>query len=242
MITNKDTTNRTRIKPTIIRLLITGCVLVCVLAFFVLIIKGTGLWSKINSVEKLQNIVGKGGIVSCLIFVVLQILQTTILQIPSVVVTFVGTLIFGALPAFFMSYFSIVLGSVIMFFVGRQVGRKFINWLVGESVAEKWITQLTDCKYMFFLMMLFPLFPDDIMCAVAGVTNMSFKFFMITNFVSRGVGVFTTVFLGSGKIIPFSGWGIFVWLAIGIFALLCFYLSVKYRDQIDEIFIKFNKK
>ena len=51
------------------------------------------------------------------------------------------------------------------------------------------------------LMMIFPLFPDDILCLVAGVTNMSFPFFLWTNIISRAIGVAVTVYFGTGAII-----------------------------------------
>ena len=83
-------------------------------------------------------------------------------------------------------------------------------------------------------MMLFPLFPDDILCVVAGMTNMSFKYFFWTNVIARALGVACTVFFGCGEIIPFSGWGLAVWGVLAIFVATLFYLSIKYQDKIDE--------
>lgn len=195
----------------------------------------SGLWNKINSIEKIRAIVERGGIFSFLIFMILQILQTTILQVPAILVTLAGTLIFGRLKAFLLSFLAVMIGSVIMFFIGRKVGRKFLNFLIGSEKTEKWINQLSNGKYLFFLMMLFPLFPDDILCVVAGLTNMSFSFFLITNIISRFIGIGCTVFLGTGMVIPFSGWGLVAWGAILIVVITLFYLSIKYKDKIDAL-------
>lgn len=200
-----------------------------------LILRFSGLWEKINSIEKIRAIVEKGGMLSFLVFVLFQILQTTVLQIPSIFVTIAGALVFGRWTAFFLSFIAIIIGSLIMFWIGRKVGRKFLNWMIGETATDKWIEKLTNGKYLFFLMMLFPLFPDDILCVVAGLTNMSFSFFFWTNVVARAIGLASTVFFGSGAIIPFSGWGLIVWGVIAVVIAVLFFLSVKYKDKLDNI-------
>ena len=101
---------------------------------------------------------------------------------------------------------------------------------------------MTNGKYLFFLMMMFPLFPDDILCAVAGVTNMSFNFFFWTNVLARGLGIACTVFFGSGAVIPFTGWGLLVWGIIFILIASLFYISIRYKEKIDITIKKFFKK
>lgn len=208
-------------------------VLIFVVAYFIL--KATGAWEKVNSIDKIRDIVQSGGMFSFLIFIIFQILQTTILQIPAIFVTIAGAVIFGRWPAFIMSYIAVMIGSLIMFWVGRKAGRKFLNWMIGKDTSEKWIDRMSRGKYLFFLMMLFPMFPDDILCVVAGLTNMSFSFFFWTNILARGIGIACTVFFGSGAIIPFRGWGLIVWGIIIIVIAVLFYLSVRYKNKIDDI-------
>ena len=129
-----------------------------------------------------------------------------------------------------------------MFWIGRKCGRKFLNWIAGKESADKWIDKMTNGKYLFFLMMMFPLFPDDILCAVAGVTNMSFGFFFWTNVLARALGIACAVFFGSGAIIPFTGWGLLIWGVIFILIAALFYLSVRYKDKIDDTIKRFFTK
>ena len=214
-----------------------------ILTTFIFILNKTGLWQKINSIDKIKKIVEKGGVFSCLIFIILQILQTTILQIPAIIVTLAGSLIFGKWLAFLLSFIAIMLGSLIMFWIGRKAGVKFLTFLIGKEKANKWISRISECKYLFVLMMLFPLFPDDILCVVAGLSTMSFKFFFLTNVVARLIGVGCTIFFGTGSVIPFSGWGLLIWGIIFIFILYIFYASIKYQDKIDTTIKQiFNKK
>ncbi len=216
----------------------TGLFLLILVLIFVVaysILKITGAWEKVNSMDKIRDIVQSGGVFSFLIFIIFQILQTTILQIPAIFVTIAGAVIFGRWPAFIMSYIAVMIGSLIMFWVGRKAGRKFLNWMIGKDSSEKWIDRMSRGKYLFFLMMLFPMFPDDILCVVAGLTNMSFSFFFWTNILARGVGIACTVFFGSGAIIPFHGWGLIVWVIIIVVIAILFYLSVRYKSKIDDI-------
>ena len=224
------------LKIFIVVLIVIAAITLC---FFVF--KFTGLWEKVNSIDKIQKIVESGGVFSFLVFIIFQILQTTILQIPSIIVTIAGTFIFGAWQTFILSFIAIMIGSIIMFWVGRKGGKKFLNWLIGKEETEKWVNKMSNGKYLFFLMMMFPLFPDDILCVVAGLTNMSFNFFFWTNIIARGMGIACTVFFGSGQIVPFHSWGIVVWILIAIFMVTLFYISIRYKDKIDEILNSFTK-
>lgn len=226
----------------IMRLVLALLIFLCVFGVVFCILVATGTWEKINSVDKIRSVVESGGIFSFLVFIVFQILQTTILQMPAIIVTLVGVLVFGQWKAFVLSYLAVMLGSIIMFWIGRKCGRKFLHWLCGEQTAEHWINRMSHGKYLFFLMMLFPVFPDDILCVVAGVTSMSFPFFIWTNLIARGIAIACIVFFGSGAIIPYHGWGLLVWGLIIAFMAVLFYLSIKFKDKIDDFFKKFTEK
>jgi len=167
-------------------------------------------------------------------FVLIQFLQVTFLPIPSTISTLAGVLIYGPLQAALLSLAGILLGSVVAFFIGRVFGRKVVAFMVGEESCKKWSEFLTNAKYSFFVMMILPMFPDDILCMVAGLTNMSWKFFVITNLLARPIGIFTTCYLGSGDVIPYHGWGLVVWGFILVAVAVLLYLSFKYQKQIEK--------
>ena len=83
-------------------------------------------------------------------------------------------------------------------------------------------------------MMLLPCFPDDILCLVAGLTDMSWTFFMVTQFITRPIGIFSVSIFSSGNLIPYHGWGLIVWAVIFILAFLLIYLSNKYSQNIES--------
>ena len=114
--------------------------------------------------------------------------------------------------------------------------------MVGKENEEKWSKFLSNAKYSFVLMMLLPLFPDDVLCMIAGLTDMSWTFFMVTQLVTRTIGVFTMSYLSAGDIIPYHGWGLYVWAFIGLLSLLAIYLTTKYNKQIEAFIYKLFKK
>jgi uncharacterized membrane protein YdjX (TVP38/TMEM64 family) len=134
------------------------------------------------------------------------------------------------------------LGSALAFFLGKVFGKRLVRFVAGKEACNKWRAFLNRCKYSFVVMMILPFFPDDILCLVAGLTDMSWSFFMATQFVARPIGIFLVSFFASGEIIPYHGWGLLVWAVIfGSMALL-FYLSVKFKDKIDHMIKNLDKK
>lgn len=213
--------------------------------FFVgvyLILLYTGWWEKLNSVDKLKKEILDLGIYGRVFFIFLQVVQVAFLPIPSPLIVVAGSLIYGPFQASLLSLAGILLGSAIAFSIGRVFGKKVVIFMVGKENEEKWSKFLSNAKYSFVLMMLLPLFPDDVLCMIAGLTDMSWTFFMVTQLVTRTIGVFTMSYLSAGDIIPYHGWGLYVWVAIGLLSLLAIYLTTKYNKQIDAFIYKLFKK
>ena len=221
-------------KKKIIRTVIVLLAITLFLLLIYLILVWTGLWEKLNSVEKLKNLILSLGIWGRITFVVFQFLQVTFIPVPSPMLILAGSLIYGPLQAGLLSLAGILLGSGFAFFLGRTFGKKLVTFMVGEESQRKWTKLLGECKYSFVIMMLLPCFPDDILCLVAGLTDMSWTFFMVTQFISRPIGIFSVSYLTSGEIIPYSGWGLAVWAVIIIASLTLIYLSIKYNRKIEN--------
>ena len=214
-------------------LLIILVLAVIILAVY-LPLKLTGTLDKISSLEDLKLIIKNAGIYSYIIFFALQFAQVVLLPIPAMVTTLAGVWAFGPWLTVLISFIAVFSASIFAFVLGKKLGKGVINWLVGKQSSDKWSKTLEKGKYVFFLMMLFPIFPDDIMCLVAGTTNLSYTFFIVTNIITRPIAIISTCFFGSGALIPFSGWGIPVWIVLIIFMALAFYISIKYQAQIEN--------
>ena len=158
--------------------------------------KNTGWIGKFSNVAELKVILSSAGFWSYAVFAVMQFLQVSIIPMPASVSTIVGVICFGPWIAFGISLVAILLGSIVAYIFGRVFGSKIIYWIVGKERGEEFCKLLLRGKWAFFVMMLLPLFPDDILCIVAGACGMNFRFFLVTNLITRTIGIFCLCFLG----------------------------------------------
>ena len=197
-----------------------------------------------EKMNALKSIIDGAGAWSMLVYVLVQILQVVILPLPAFVCYFPGTLIWGPGIATLLASAGVLIGSVICYFLGKLFGRRAVEWIAGKEATDKYANYLGKRgKGLFVIMQILPFFPDDILCLIAGLTGMNFIFFLATMIIVRPAIVAIYCYMGSGDIIPFSGWGIPVWIAIFAVCIVLAVLSFKYQDKIESwLKQKFTKK
>lgn len=116
-------------------------------------------------------------IIGPLLFVLIQIVQVVIPIIPGGVSLLGGVIFFGPLNGFLYNYIGIVIGSLINFFLARYYGKPFILHIVSEETFNKYIKWTKNQKkfnVFFAICILAPAAPDDVLCLIAGLTQMKF--------------------------------------------------------------------
>ncbi len=184
----------------------------------------SGVLEKINNVEELRKFVKESGQWGILVLFGLTLLQVVVLPIPAAVTILIGVLMYGSTVSFIVSTLGTIAGSIICFLLGKFFGYRVVAWIIGDEKAKKYADFINEKgKIPFIVMLLFPFFPDDILCMAAGLTKMTFKFFIITVVLTRPVMIAFVSYFGTGDIIPFSGWGIPVWIGMFVFAVALLY-------------------
>lgn len=169
------------------------------------------------------------------VYFLIQVLQVVILPLPAAVCYIPGSLIWGPLTATLVASAGVIVGSIICYFIGKFFGKRAVVWIAGRENTEKYSAYLSKRgKVLFVLMQILPFFPDDILCMVVGLTAMNFWFFLATIVIVRPFIIAAYCYLGSGTIIPFSGWGIAVWIAIFVFCIALAVLSFKYQEKVEN--------
>lgn len=221
------------------RLLILILLLSAILLIGYLILKHFGL-TKLNS-EQIRDIVDKTGFWGPLVFIVISFLQVTFIPIPSTITVLAGSLMFGPWLSILYSFIGCFLGSLVAFLLGRFLGRRFVNWVVGDKeTVDKYLDKVKGKELVvFFFMFLLPAFPDDALCSVAGITKLKWKEFILMQVIARLIGIIATVFLMSGEIIPYHGWGLVVLGVLGALGIAAFVISYKKADKINNALNKF---
>ena len=224
------------LKAKIIRTVIVVLVIAGLIVLGYYILNWTGVWEHINTAEKLRDVILSWGIWGRLGFIFIQFAQVTFLPLPSTVTVIAGSLVYGPLQGGLLSLAGILLGSIFAFFLGRVFGKKLVVFMVGEKTCDKWTHFLSNAKYSFVIMMILPIFPDDVLCLVAGLTNMSWTFFTVTNLISRPLGVLSVSYVNA--LIPYHGWGLAVWAVIIVAIVVVIVLAYKYQKQIENFILK----
>ena len=224
-------------------------VMVCaflIIGMIALISKAAGLNDYKTDSEKitrLTEIIRNTGRWGMVVYIFVQILQVVILPIPAVVCYVPGSHIWGAGIATLLASIGVIIGSLIAYCIGRFVGKKAVIWIAGKESTDKYINYIGNRgKVIFVLMQILPFFPDDILCMIAGLTSMSFPFFLAVMLLVRPLIIAAYCYFGNGSIIPFSGWGIPVWIAIFAVCIVLAVLSFIYQDRIVKWFTSKFKK
>ena len=177
------------------------------------------------------------------VYTVLQFLQVVVLPIPSVVSTLAGVALFGAFQTMVYSLIGVLLGSFTAFFVGRKLGNTAVSWMIGEETMNKWQNKIKGKDYLLLtLMFILPVFPDDVVCSVAGLSTMTLRYFAFMIIFSRFLQISLTCY--SIDLIPFTTWwGLSIWIAFFSALLAVFLIVYKNIDKIQGWITKrFRKK
>lgn len=173
-----------------------------------------------------------GWVVYLMIFLIMY-LQCTILNVPALVILVAcqGMGLYLLSPIFLaVVIVAYMLGCMTAYWIGRKWGVKGTRWIAGsDEDFAKWSNFInTKGKWWYALTVLLPVFPDDILCLIAGSVKFNFKFFFFANLVGRSIGLvtmcITLILLGKiGGGFPFM---IIVWV-LAIFVEIIAIIVVK---------------
>lgn len=191
----------------------------------------SGLLEEIDSVEDLRALIGRAGPMAGVAYFLMQMMTVIVAPIPSNVTMMAGALALGFWPAMILGVLAVICGSVIVFLAARALGRNAVQRFLDRGVMERYLPVIEEKQDMFlFLTMLFPFFPDDALCILAGLTTIPLRRFVLILAAARPWGLVFAALLGSGSIqMPVWGW---VLLAVPMIAV--FILAMRYSRQIEE--------
>lgn len=220
--------NKTQIIWSIVLLLIIASVVVL---YF--IGKNNGWFSVFESRESLKEYISSFNGWAPVVFFALQFMQVIVSPIPGNLTTLMGGILFGFWQGFLISLLAVVLGSLCAFLLGKAFGRPLVERVVGKKVVEKYFTTVSSRQLVvLILLFLLPIFPDDVLCLIAGLTAMRFRTFALVMVLTRPWGLLVSALLGAGLIsvsIP-----IWCWILIGVFCVALLFFAIKYAPQIEE--------
>ena len=175
---------------------------------------------------------------SYLLYFLLQVVLTVILCfVPGTSMAFimVGVGLWGSTwQTYLLVFAGVVASSLLMDFIGRFGGVAIIKRLFGEEDYNngKMILKEKGAVYLP-IMYLFPMFPDDMLCCLAGLTRIKIWYHLLIILLCRGVGIATIVY--GIDLIPFETFTTFWdWIIFITVAIIWVYLIFKAARYIDK--------
>ena len=157
------------------------------------------------------------GIWGPVVLFILFVLQVFFALIPGQALMVASGYIYGFTGGLLLTWSSLVIGGQAAFWLARHFGRPFAEKWISPSILDRWDKSAAGQGIGFYVITLvLPFFPNDGMCYVAGLGNMSSRRFLIANILGRGIASFLTVIVGAyAKQIP-----VIIWVAIVVFIIL----------------------
>ena len=144
-------------------------------------------------------------------------------------------MLFRSLPAFLLTYGAVFLGSLAVFRLVRSLGRPFVERFVQRESMEKYMALIERKQDAFFAVaFLLPGFPDDILCFLAGLTDMPFRRFALMVLLFRPWGLLVSCAVG-GSALQLPLWALLALCAAGVGVFLA---AMKFGDRWEEALLR----
>ena len=207
--------------------------------FVLLWLASPGLRTDVNGLVALVSNVSATGITNWIlsfgtwapfIYLSIMVAQVIVSPIPAGPVALAGALIFGVWEGLALALTGSVIGSVLIFIVARRWGEPLVIRLVGERIYRKYIGILDAKGWWLFAILLLPFMPDDAVCALAGLSAISFRRFLAVMVVGRIPGSTMTALLASDWVTSSTA----TWISVGLVVTVILALGFVYKERLES--------
>lgn len=191
----------------------------------------TGFFQAVGSISELQAYIQRWAPYSHLIYFLVQFASVILAPIPSNITAAAGAVMFGTLPSFLLTAAAVLCGSVVVFLLARVLGGAFVDRVVSRRLSQRYLTVIRNKRDSFLVLaFLFPFFPDDLICILAGLTDISLTRFLVIAVLTRPWGLLVACAVG-GSTLLIPSWGMAL---IGVGGAALFVLGMKYGDRVEK--------
>ena len=208
-----------------------------ILIFTIIVIVGikTAPWlfEHAKDPQYIRDYLAGFGNFSFLIFILIQVIHVIIVIIPGDLVLICAGFVYGIPLGFILSYFGLMLGSVIVFYISRFFGYEIVSNFIAKEKIEKLsgILNSTRGKMGLFIVCCIPFIPKDIMMYVAGITPIKASRLFLIYGLSRIPATLIWVSVGANAFEKdILGLGITIAVMLILFTII-FFLGKNYRKK-----------
>lgn len=232
--------NSSGVRGQIIRLIISLLVICAVILSVYLVLRHFGLTGV--GEDKIRLWLDSTGAWAPAVFILISFLQVTFIPIPGAITIVAGYYFFGFWGSFIYSYIGMMLGAIVGYILGRVIGRPFVVWLAGsEDKLDGWLSKLRGREnLLLFFMFLLPLFPDDLLCSVAGVIPQKPTTFIIMQLITRTTSIGATLI---STAVVLQGWPFAIIIAVALALVIPIFIwCYKNIERVSDFFAGIGKR
>lgn len=169
-------------------------------------------------------------------FVALQAAQVVLAPVPGQVVGGVGGFLFGTVAGTVLSMVGVVMGSTVVFVASTRYGRPYVEGVVDADALARWdgFVERRGAAGLFVLFLL-PTFPDDLLCFVAGLSEIRPRTFLALVVVGRTPTFIAASYAGTrladGRLVTFAG----VALVLAAVSALVYLGRERVLDALEDV-------
>jgi len=160
-------------------------------------------------------------------------LQVFLAFIPGHAFIVAGGYIYGLLVGALITQVSTVFASQLAFLLTRRYGRPLVDRMAPANLIDHW-NKLAEKQggLFFFFAFILPIFPNDLMSFIAGLSNISPRKFFVANFLGRlPCAIFVTLIGSHGFELPLYFWVVIIILILGL-CLLWKTISAQFEQRV----------
>ena len=219
---------------------ITFLVLLVVVLPFVLFLSNREFFSQFSSIDDVENFIEGYGHLSGLVYIVFQIFQVVISLIPGEVFQVAAGYLFGPLWGIIYAVVGCAIGEAVAFGLARVLGRGFVRLFMSEEQFDKYSSRLNSSRgyTLCFILYLIPGIPKDILCYVAGASEIRFLPFLGLSMTARLPGVIGSIAMGT---LADRGNYAVAAVILGVAIIACV-LGIIYRDKLSAYMDRIKEK
>lgn len=123
------------------------------------------------------------------VFVLIQAAQVIIAPIPGQALAFMSGYLFGTIPGTVYSLLGATLGSYVVFRLSRRYGRRHVERAIDSTLIDRFDTIIASRGLpALFVVFLVPGLPDDVICFLAGLSDLRIRDMLVVSVAGRFPG------------------------------------------------------
>ncbi len=198
-----------------------------------------GIFGVLGDRQRLQAFIASFGAWAPVIAILFAALQVVVAPLPGQLVGVIDGYLFGPYLGTLYAMLGLVLGTAVAMGIARWLGRPWVERFVRPERLAKWDSLARRHGLVFFfVVVLLPFTPDDLLCFAMGLCPLPFSALLVVAALGRLPGMAIACFVGDnlGAIPP---WG---WAALAVGALFVVALGLRYGKRLEAAALKVAEK